>query len=278
MERDTDPLSNNIIQVLEYLTSLHRSGKSYSTINLHRSMLSMTLETIDNTPLGQNPLIVKLLKGCYNENPPRPKYTMMWDPEVVLEFMRKSTATEELNLSTLSRKLATLLALSTLMRTAELAAIDRNSVVISTSGASFSLGKPRKTQSSGQLKTFNLTTFPDKRVCPVHCLGYYILVTDFLRSESNRHSLFIGLVTPHKSVTGNTIGRWIKGYLSSAGVDTSVFSAHSTRGAAASKAAESGESVNSILRAGGWSRQSTFARFYRRPFVPLDVTTSTISR
>lgn len=271
-------MSNDLIQIMEYLTSLHRSGKAYSTVNLHRSMLSMTLDSVGNVPLGQNPLIVKLLKGCYNENPPQPKYAKMWDPEVVLNFMQNSTATESLSLSDLTRKTVTLLALSTLMRASELAGIEKNSVVISSSEVTFTLSRPRKSQSSGPLKTFCLTAFSDKRVCPVHCLGYYIFLTDFLRNDLNSQTLFIGLVDPHSPVSSNTIGRWIKEYLNLAEIDTSVFSAHSTRGSAASKAAESGQSISSILRSGGWSRESTFARFYKRSFVPLDLSTAASSR
>ena len=55
-----------------------------------------------------------------------------------------------------------------------------------------------------------------------------------------------------------------KNQLKSAGVDTNIYTAHSTRGAAASKAAASGETIQAILKQGHWSRESTFARFYQR--------------
>lgn len=267
VERETNPLSNDLIPILEYLTALHLSGKSYSTINLHRSMLSSTLDPINGLAIGQNPLIIRLLKGIYNENPPVPRYKTMWDPEIVLNYMKISGDNELLSFPSLSRKLVTILALSTYLRTSELASIDTNSVVISSTSASFTLSKPRKAQFNGALKTFSLKVYPDKRVCPVACLGFYVLVTDYLRTENNGNNLFIGLNAPHLAVTANTIGRWIKKYLGDSGIDTSVFSAHSTRGAAASKAAESGDSISSILSAGGWTRESTFARFYQRPLV-----------
>ena len=47
------------------------------------------------------------------------------------------------------------------------------------------------------------------------------------------------------------------------GID-SMFKAHSTRGAAASKAASSGVKVDSILQTAHWARESTFTKFYRR--------------
>jgi hypothetical protein len=85
-------------------------------------MLSTTLDVINGTPVGQDPLVIKLLKGIYNQNPPQPRYLSMWDPEIVLNHMRK-VENESLDISNLSRKLVTLLALSTLLRTAELASI-----------------------------------------------------------------------------------------------------------------------------------------------------------
>lgn len=63
------------------------------------------------------------------------------------------------------------------------------------------------------------------------------------------------------------MGRWLKDQLKEAAVDTSVFSAHSVRGAAASKAAASGICIQSILKQGNWARESTFARFYRHDTV-----------
>ena len=43
-----------------------------------------------------------------------------------------------------------------------------------------------------------------------------------------------------------------------------MFSAHSKRGAAASKAVEAGISVDTVLRAGHWASASTLKTFYHR--------------
>ncbi|KZR97340.1 Uncharacterized protein APZ42_007848, partial [Daphnia magna] len=85
--RNRNPLSNDLSSVSDFLANLYATGKSYSSINLHRSMLSVTLQSLDGIPVGQHPLIVKLLKGVYNRNPPRPKYDSTWDPNQVIEFM-----------------------------------------------------------------------------------------------------------------------------------------------------------------------------------------------
>ena len=115
-----------------------------------------------------------------------------------------------------------------------------------------------------------LENFADSKVCPVDCLKSYIFFTDYLRTEENKRSLFISLIQPFGPVSGNTVGRWIKSFLGQAGVDISQFSAHSTRGAAASKAIASGISMDSILRSGDWSRETTFAKHYHRALLPVN--------
>jgi hypothetical protein len=53
--------------------------------------------------------------------------------------------------------------------------------------------------------------------------------------------------------------------LSKAGVDTSIFKAHSIRAASTSAAADAGVSIPEILQAADWSSKSTFEQFYHKP-------------
>ena len=50
-----------------------------------------------------------------------------------------------------------------------------------------------------------------------------------------------------------------------AGIDTSVFKTHSTKGAVASSAFLNGETTQDILQAADWSRESVFQKFYYKP-------------
>ena len=54
----------------------------------------------------------------------------------------------------------------------------------------------------------------------------------------------------------------MKELLKEAGVDTEVFKAHSTRAASKSTVKAQGISMADIMNMAGWSRQSTFKRFY----------------
>lgn len=225
-------------------------------------MLSMTLPPIDGTDIGKHPMVSKLMKGIFNKNPPKPNST--WDVDRVLTCVAKIPS--EARPLILSCKTAIIMALATFMRISELASIELKSVNVTESGASFSLLNLRKAQRSGPLASFSIKRLPESaaNVCPVATLQSYLELTSHRRSAQNSSHLFIGAVRPFLPVSSSTIGRWIKQILKDSGVDTAVFSAHSTRGAAASKAAAKDVPTDSILRSGSWASESTFATFYRR--------------
>lgn len=213
------------------------------------------------------------MKGIYNSNPPKPKYKTVWDVSCLIQFI-SSLSEECLSLALpISRKTVSLLALATFMRVSELASIDLNSIVFSPTGVSFSLTKVRKSQRSGPLSSFSLAKLPEtaREVCPVRAIRTYIEFTADRRSGANSSLLFIGAVRPYKPVTGSTIGRWIKDLLAEAGVNTAVFSAHSTRSAASSAAVAKGAPIDSILKTASWASESTFTAFYRREVTATDM-------
>ena len=104
-------------------------------------------------------------------------------------------------------------------------------------------------------------------LCPVECLRVYLDRTKGFRSNNKdqQDKLFLSFVIPHKPVSSATLARWIKSYLQLAGIDTSIFSAHSLRGASTTAALNQGVSLADILKMANWSQESTFARFYYKP-------------
>ena len=162
-----------------------------------------------------------------------------------------------------------MLALASLLRVSELAAIDFQSIQFSEGDVKFVLLQPRKAQHGGPLQTITIPSLSDPDCCPVQALKAYVNRTAPLRENSNINQLFISFISPHGGVTSNTMSRWIRLSLKLSGVNTAVFKAHSTRGAAASKASASGASIDEILKAGHWRSESTFNKFYRRTIAPL---------
>jgi hypothetical protein len=117
--------------------------------------------------------------------------------------------------------------------------------------AKFSLSKQRKTQLNSPLQVITLNKMqPGSLTCPVETLKDYLAISDQFRSGAKSKLLLLGLRPPRNAVFASTVSRWIKMVLSDAGVDTVVYSAHSTRGASASKATNLGVSSEAILLAG----------------------------
>ena len=108
----------------------------------------------------------------------------------------------------------------------------------------------------------------DPSLCTMSTLAEYILRTEKLRSSSK---LFISFIRPHKPVTTSTVGRWIKSVLSSAGIDTSVFKAHSVTGASVTNAHIRGVPVEEILRTADWTNERTFRKYYLREHIIHEV-------
>ena len=76
--------------------------------------------------MGQHPLISRLLKGAFNERPPRPWYHSVRDVDLVLNMFRRKGPSTSLPLEDLTIKTAILFALTRPCRGADLAALDLN--------------------------------------------------------------------------------------------------------------------------------------------------------
>ena len=161
-----------------------------------------------------------------------------------------------------------LLALALMLRVSDLASINLKSIKFTQNKIDFSLSSPRKSQRWGRLRSLRLKRLSgDSTICSENCLERYILVTESLLNENNDSRLFVCIKKPHKPATAATLGRWLKFCLGEAGIDTTVFSAHSTRGASASAAFNSGVPLHNILRTADWTSESTFANFYHKNIV-----------
>ena len=80
------------------------------------------------------------------------------------------------------------------------------------------------------------------------CLVYIYLAEYILRTRKPRSSAKLFILWPHKQVDTTTIGRWIKSFPSSAGIDTSVYSVQSVGGVSFTNAYIKGVPIAEILR------------------------------
>ena len=265
--REIDPISCNVKYFLDFLTDLFEQGMQHRSINTIRSAVSMTHDNIEGIPIGQHPLVTRLLRGVHNLRPPKPRYEHTWDVDVVTKHIVKMGSNEDLSLKQLSQKLAVLMALVEASRTSELRALDLRFRVYKPDGVQFRLASLTKKRTPGAPpKVLFFGAFPEEeRLCVMKCLHHYEKVTSEFRLEGgDDQPLFLSYTKPHKPVTAQRIAHWIKDLLAEAGVDTKVFKAHSVRGASTSAAMAKGVSISDILQTADWSRESTFKRFYYR--------------
>lgn len=261
--RCTDPCNPVIAEVLEFLLSLHDSKLGYSAINTARSALSSFLPDITSGTIGNTPLVKRFLKGIFAMNPPLPRYNCIWDVEQVLKYLRSLFPLENLNLKELTLKLVMLIALTTAQRVQSLHQLKLANMTRRTGSVTFVFTDLLK-QSSPKIKApfVKLLAFSKPELCVVTTFNYYLLRTENLRNCENQ--LFISFVRPHRPVSRDTISRWLKSVLQSAGIDTSVFKAHSTRAASVSAANRNNVSVQEILSTAGWTNTGTFGKFYNK--------------
>lgn len=254
--------------IADFITEQWKSGLSYSTINGYRSAISAFHEQIEGMPVGQHPLVKRALAGVFNENPPQPKYTDMWDVGVVLKYIDSLGPNGDLDDGQMTRKLTMLLALSNASRASELQALnvgmgcmeDRDDHMV------FILPKLTKTRRPGE-KPGRLVLHQyqeNPRLDVVRCVRSYIVRSKDWRTTEAHHQLLLGTVEPHKPVVTSTISNWLKKLMSEAGIDTSTYTGHSVRSASVSKAKAGGVSVADIVRKANWKNASTFHKFYDR--------------
>ena len=270
-QRHSDPVSGPISEVVNFLAHLFKEGYQYRSLNAYRSAISSVHEKADGYEVGQHPLVSRLLKGVFNQQPPKPRYEVTWDVTKVLNYIDSLGESDSLSLQVLTWKLAMILALTRPSRSADLVRLDLRYRRHTPEGARFSktvqTGKAKSRQGKPRAEFF-FPAFPsNSRLCPQQTLRAYEQRTESFRTGGNEEQtrLFLAVVRPHKPVCSSALARWLKSLLDKAGIDTSIFKAHSTRSAAASAAANTGITTSDILKAADWSSEKVFIKFYYKP-------------
>ena len=178
-------------------------------------------------------------------------------------------------------KLVTLFALTCPERISTLANLDLRHCYVHPEGVSFQLTIPRKTGSADKpAEAFFARFNQDKKLCPVECFRHYLKLTRNIRPvipSSLPDKLFISFKRPFKPVTTTTLGRWLRTFMSAAGIDCQVFKAHSVRGASTTAAAKAFVPLSTIMSMADWSSSSTFRTFYYKPLYNSDLAIGVLS-
>lgn len=260
---DCNLFDPEIKMVLSFLSKEYERNLSHSTLNGIRSAIALI--SIKN--IANDSRVSRFFAGISKSRPSKPKYNYTWDPKVLLNYFSSLDFNENLSLKVISKKLISLLALVTGHRMQTFSLIMLENIKTSESKIEIFIPDRIKTSKKGSLQPLlNLPFFSDKKLCAASCLKHYLILTNNLRGSVKE--LFISTYRPFKAVKTETLSRWVKESLSESGIDTSIFSAHSTRHASTSAAKRSGVDIDLIRKTVGWSNNSsTFARFYDRDII-----------
>ena len=123
-QRDRNPTSGPIRDVINFLAELYNKGYQYRSLNSYRSAISTVHLEVDDHPVGQLPLVSRMLKGVFNERPPLPRYSSFWDVGLVLRYLKHLGSNDSLSLHLLTIKSVMLLALARPSRSMNLSKLD----------------------------------------------------------------------------------------------------------------------------------------------------------
>ena len=258
-------LTPKLNDALSFLVYLFDMGSRYSGLNSARSALSCILPVFEGHNFGSHPLTIRLLRSFYNKRPPQARYVKMWNPDVVLDYLREMNPLKDLSVKQISMKFTMLFLLATCSRQQRLCSIKRSNITFENDGSvSIQTDEVQKHSSRGKsLEIITLKPYEhDRSVCVVRNLKMYINKTKDLTNAGDM--LLCSYVPPYRAIGTQTLARWTKTIMKDAGIDISIFKPHSTRGSSASKLAQMGTPLKEIMKKGCWTDQNTFKQFYLR--------------
>ena len=262
-QNDISPTQAATPHGLAFLEHLRMSRNlGYSAMNTARSALSSILQTSGEQPFGQDQFVKLYMRGLFNINPPVPRYKDTWDPSVVLNLLRQWSPVGDIDLKTLTLKVVILILLVSGQRIQTLSYLDVTYMKSSHSSYSFVLDCLLKQTRPGYSNpTVKLVAYaPDRRLCVHRYLTEYLKRTAPLRN--NESALLLCYQKPHKKASKDTIARWVRSVLNTAGIDTNKYGPHSIRAASTSAAKRGGATVQAILDTAGWASTNVFAKYY----------------
>ncbi|CAH1975523.1 unnamed protein product [Acanthoscelides obtectus] len=268
-QRNINCFELNSQAILCFLSRLYGQGRSYSSLNTTRSALSLLI----SPRVGEDHQIKRFFKGVFKLRPPLPKYHVTWDPAVVLGYLETCYPNNTISLEALTHKLSMLMALVTAHRVQTLSVIEVPNIEISESKIEIKVSARVKTSAPNRYQPLLILPFfhNNPKLCVASTLKCYLNRTRDFRQSGKLSKLFLTHKKPYKEATAQSISRWIRIVLDKSGIDTSIFTAHSTRHASTSAAVNRGINIDTIRNTAGWTSSSNvFARFYNRPVKNTD--------
>ena len=259
-----NPVSPPVASGLNVLAELYHKGLSYSVLNTARSALASVIVLQGNQSFGNHPLVSCFLKGRFTTRPALPNYREAWDVNTVLEHLKTLHPAETLSLKLLSLKIVILMAVLSGQCCQTIHALTTKDMKTSNNKVMFIVNDLKTTKPGKVCTKSEFLSFDEHpRICVVKYLSEYLgIQRDTKNLRHDHHKLLVSYQKPHRPVSKDTVSRWLKMGKKLAGIDTSTFSAHSTRAALTSAAKAQKLSITTIMASAGWSSENTLTKYY----------------
>ncbi len=285
--REIDPLKASIPTVADFFLYLfHEKNLKMSTIKGYRSAIARVLR-YQGMDISNDEEISMLMRSLDIKRPTTMSTVPKWDLALVLRHLTKPPY-EPLHLASLKLltfKAIFLLSLASAKRIGELHALTKNfshtnnwnSITIMFDPSFLAKTQDPADPSTGlssltipALANEVASDLPDRLLCPVRAIRYYIKRTEPLRG--NRSRLFLPIMAGNtKDISKVTISNWVKEVIKSAhesATDTDAnlirVSTHELRALATSILFKHTHSLNAVMEAACWRNHNTFSHFYLR--------------
>ena len=265
-QKSLDLYTQTINNILIFLTEIFEKGNKYSSICNARSALANIVHIPGYNTLSQHALIKRFVTGVFNLRPPLPRYTHTWDTDLVIKFLATLPTIDMLTPKMLTLKLTILLLLLGGKRVSTIYLYNVEHINLTSSTCTFYLSGLEKHDHPGRTRRgIEYREYSNNpNLCVIQALHAYIKLRNKWWSQGGPTQLLITHVKPHQTASKETISRWAKDILTMAGVNTDIFTTHSTRGACTSKAYSAGVPIDIVLKHGAWSNENTCFKYYYR--------------
>ena len=122
-----DQFEYSVTRILSFFVNLLEKKLSYSTLNTYRAAISLIMDN----ELGKDIKISRLFRAIAIEKPQLPKYSAIYDPQLVLVYLESLYPNKEISVPNLTEKLVILRALLTAQSVQTISLIKIENILIS---------------------------------------------------------------------------------------------------------------------------------------------------
>ena len=274
--RKVDPFNPSVNFFGEFLISLHDKNFSPATVKGYRSAIATTLKQVSDIDFSNQSILSDVVRSFELERPRIKTHFPKWDLAVVLSALTTSPfePLETCGFKEMTFKTVFLIALASGRRRSEIHALSYSDVHFSDHSVTLSTfpGFLAKNQLPSVLSSpISLPSLQgqdmDPLLCPVRALKIYLGRVSSRRRGRKR--LFIShLESFEKEISCDSISRWIVQTIrlaySASKLDQVPVNAHEVRALASSWAWSNKVPLEDVVKAGFWSTENSFIRFYLR--------------